>query len=105
MPKSFLNRSAAARAGFQGVQVVLHNLPAADWDRGGRHIVCHPARVAGFRDEPGTGEINYPYLFRRLDELGCAGWIGRQYKPGAFTEAGLDWLAPYQSELREFPWS
>ncbi len=48
------------------------------------------------RHEPGTGEINYPYLFGRLDDLGYAGWIGCEYKPRAKTEAGLDWLAPYR---------
>ncbi len=55
------------------------------------------------RHEPGTGEINYPYLFRRLDQLGYAGWIGCEYKPGATTSAGLDWLKPYRDEIREFP--
>lgn len=54
------------------------------------------------RHEPGTGEINYPYLFHRLDQLGYAGWIGCEYKPGAATGAGLDWLKPYRDELREF---
>ncbi len=44
------------------------------------------------RNEPGTGEINYPYVFRRLDELGYAGWIGCEYKPSA---AGLAWMQPY----------
>lgn len=48
------------------------------------------------RNEPGTGEINFPYLFRRLDQLGYAGWIGCEYKPAAATTAGLDWLQPYQ---------
>lgn len=48
------------------------------------------------RNEPGTGEINYPYVFRRLDELGYAGWIGCEYKPAAATAAGLGWLHPYQ---------
>ena len=48
------------------------------------------------RHEPGTGEINFPYLFRRLDELGYAGWIGLEYKPAAATVAGLDWLAPHR---------
>ncbi|MCF3947728.1 2-oxo-tetronate isomerase [Acidiphilium iwatense] len=47
------------------------------------------------RHEPGTGEINYAYLFRRIDELGYEGWIGCEYKPRAATEAGLGWLAPY----------
>ena len=46
------------------------------------------------RNEPGTGEINYPYVFRRLDELGYAGWIGCEYKPSA---AGLGWMQPYMA--------
>jgi len=48
------------------------------------------------RHEPGTGEINYPFLFRRIDELGYRGWIGCEYKPGTTTTAGLSWFAPYQ---------
>lgn len=47
------------------------------------------------RHEPGTGEINYPYLFERLDRLGYDGWIGCEYKPQAATEAGLGWAAAY----------
>ena len=47
------------------------------------------------RNEPGTGEINYPYLFGRLDELGYAGWIGCEYKPKSTTIEGLGWVRPY----------
>ena len=47
------------------------------------------------RHEPGTGEINYHYVFSRLDALGYGGWIGCEYKPSA---AGLDWLRTYQTE-------
>lgn len=43
------------------------------------------------RHEPGTGEINYPFLFAHLDRIGYAGWIGCEYKPATTTEAGLDW--------------
>jgi hydroxypyruvate isomerase len=43
------------------------------------------------RNEPGTGEINYHYLFRLLDEIGYDGWVGCEYKPRAGTEAGLGW--------------
>ena len=43
------------------------------------------------RHEPGTGEINYPWLFRHLDALGYSGWVGCEYKPEAATEAGLGW--------------
>ncbi len=49
------------------------------------------------RHEPGTGEINYPFLFASLDALGYAGWIGCEYKPRGTTEAGLDWITPYRS--------
>jgi hydroxypyruvate isomerase len=45
------------------------------------------------RNEPGTGEINYPWLFRHLDRIGYDGWIGCEYKPAADTRAGLDWIA------------
>ena len=32
------------------LELVLHNLPAGDWDAGERGIGCHPDRVAEFRD-------------------------------------------------------
>ncbi|NQW95107.1 MAG: hydroxypyruvate isomerase [Polaromonas sp.] len=44
------------------------------------------------RHEPGTGEINYPFLFTHLEQLGYSGWIGCEYKPATTTEAGLGWL-------------
>lgn len=43
------------------------------------------------RNEPGTGEINYAFLFKHLDRIGYTGWIGCEYKPAATTEAGLGW--------------
>jgi hydroxypyruvate isomerase len=47
------------------------------------------------RNEPGTGEINYPFLFDRLDRDGYTGWIGCEYKPNTTTSAGLGWAAAY----------
>ncbi len=47
------------------------------------------------RNEPGTGEINYKYLFRLLDEIGYSGWVGCEYKPATTTEAGLGWRATH----------
>jgi len=44
------------------------------------------------RHEPGTGEINYEFLFEFLDRIGYAGWIGCEYKPAAGTDAGLGWM-------------
>ncbi len=43
------------------------------------------------RNEPGTGEINYPFLFAHLDRIGYTGWIGCEYKPKAATADGLGW--------------
>lgn len=47
------------------------------------------------RHEPGTGEINYPFVFSELDRLGYDGWIGCEYKPRSGTTAGLGWMKPY----------
>lgn len=44
------------------------------------------------RNQPGTGEINYPFVFDALDQMGYAGWIGCEYKPAPSTEQSLDWL-------------
>ena len=44
------------------------------------------------RNEPGTGEINYAFLFKHLDRIGYKGWIGCEYKPATTTEAGLGWI-------------
>jgi hydroxypyruvate isomerase len=59
----------------------------------------HLARIAHIqladnpgRNEPGTGEINYPFLFRHLDAIGYTGWIGCEYKPRTTTSDGLGWI-------------
>ena len=47
------------------------------------------------RNEPGTGEINYEFLFGHIDRIGYNGWIGCEYKPKTTTEDGLGWVSPY----------
>ena len=47
------------------------------------------------RNEPGTGEINYPFLFQFIDKLNYSGWIGCEYKPAKSTLEGLGWIKPY----------
>ncbi len=51
-------------------------------------------QIAGVpqRHEPDVGELNYPYLFDVIDELGYDGWIGCEYRPAARTSSGLGWL-------------
>jgi hydroxypyruvate isomerase len=48
------------------------------------------------RNEPGTGEINYDFMFRKLDEIGYAGWVGCEYKPKTTTQEGLGWFSGYK---------
>jgi hydroxypyruvate isomerase len=43
------------------------------------------------RNEPGTGEIGWGFVFHRIDELGYAGWVGCEYRPAGETLAGLGW--------------
>jgi hydroxypyruvate isomerase len=47
------------------------------------------------RHEPGSGEINYAFLFGHIDRVGYDGWIGCEYKPAKTTAEGLGWIRPY----------
>lgn len=52
------------------------------------------------RHEPGTGEINYAFLFKHLDTQGYDGWVGCEYRPLTTTADGLGWLARHRAEIR-----
>jgi hydroxypyruvate isomerase len=56
-------------------------------------------QIAGVPDrhEPDLGELNYPYLFALIDELGYDGWIGCEYRPRGDTSAGLQWLRDWKA--------
>ena len=65
-------------------------------------------QIAGVpeRHEPDVGEVNYPYLFDLIDEIGgqqgWQGWIGCEYRParGAVpggTSQGLGWLRRWKA--------
>ena len=56
------------------------------------------ASVPG-RNEPDGQELNYPYVFQTLDELGYAGWVGCEYRPRAGTSEGLGWLRAYRQSI------
>lgn len=54
------------------------------------------------RGEPGTGEINYGFLLRAIEDLGYDGYVGLEYKPAggpAATAAGLSWIGELGYEL------
>jgi hydroxypyruvate isomerase len=67
------------------------------WFDGVGHI-----QIAGVpqRHEPDIGEVNYPYLFGVLDELGYDGWVGCEYRPRGKTSEGLGWLRDWLARTR-----
>jgi len=44
------------------------------------------------RNEPGTGEINFPFIFEHLDAAGYRGWVGCEYRPRTSTYDSLAWF-------------
>jgi hydroxypyruvate isomerase len=105
IPGFWLNRTAQAIELMDEVasdnlflQYDIYHMQVMEGDLA-KTIEKHLARIAHLqladnpgRNEPGTGEINYPFLFGWIDRLGYTGWIGCEYKPAAGTEAGLAWL-------------
>lgn len=105
MPGYFLNTQADAHAVREAVaepnlkvQMDLYHAQIVEGDLAvklRRHVadIGH-VQIAGVPDrhEPDDGEVNYPYLFRLLDELGYAGWVGCEYRPRGVTEYGLGWF-------------
>lgn len=57
-------------------------------------------QIAGVPDrhEPDTGEINYEWVFRLLDDMKYSGWVGCEYIPAGNTSAGLGWFAPWRDK-------
>lgn len=52
-------------------------------------------QIAGVpeRHEPNTGELNHTEVFRHIDHIGYAGWVGCEYIPRNGTLEGLGWLS------------
>ena len=108
MPGFYLNRSAQALAIFDEVgsdnlklQYDIYHMQRMEGELAATIERILP-RIAHIqiadnpgRNEPGTGEINYPFLFEHLDRIGYAGWVSAEYRPRTTTDAGLRWLKPY----------
>lgn len=50
------------------------------------------------RHEPGTGEINYGFIFAELERLGYRGWVGCEYVPRTTVAEGLGWLDDHRQD-------
>ncbi|HWL29240.1 MAG TPA: TIM barrel protein, partial [Burkholderiaceae bacterium] len=62
-------------------------------------------QIAGVpeRHEPDTGEVNYAWLFRLLDDLGYDGWVGCEYRPAGNTLDGLGWMERLAAKTGDHP--
>lgn len=49
------------------------------------------------RNEPGTGELNYPFIFDHLDRIGYDGWVSLEYRPSTTTGESLGWMKEFAS--------
>ncbi len=110
IPGFFLNTTDEAAAVIEaigperiGMQFDLYHCQITEGDvvmTAERHLplIAHMqvADTPG-RHEPGTGEVNWPFVFDRIDAMGFRGWIGCEYRPAGVTEDGLGWFAPYRS--------
>ena len=105
IPGFFLNTTAQALAVLEAVGsdnlYIQYDIDHAQRMEGelAATMQKHLARIAHIqladnpgRNEPGTGEINYAFLFRHLDAIGYQCWIGCEYKPRATTTEGLGWI-------------
>ena len=104
MPGYFLNTQAQGAAVIEaigrdrlGLQFDLYHVQITEGDiskRMEKHlpVIAH-MQIADVpaRNEPGTGELGWSYLFKRMDELGYDGWVGCEYRPAGETVAGLGW--------------
>ena len=115
MPRYFLNRQEQAHAVLAEValpnlkvQMDLYHCQIVEGDVASKLRQYLPSgnighiQIAGVpeRHEPDIGELNYPYLFSLLDELGYKSWVGCEYRPSrgmepGGTTAGLGWRKPW----------
>ena len=114
MPGYFLNRQDAAHGVLSDVgadnvkvQMDLYHCQIVEGDLASKLRRYLPTGMVGHmqiagvpqRQEPDAGELNYPYLFSMLDDIGYSGWVGCEYRPADITPGGtsrgLSWLKPY----------
>ncbi|RYX97990.1 MAG: hydroxypyruvate isomerase [Comamonadaceae bacterium] len=110
-PAYFLNRQDQALALIESLQVdnlgVMLDLFHVQRGEGNlvermRKSLPHARHIqiadAPARHEPGTGEINFGFVFAELERLGYQGWIGCEYLPAGDTVAGLGWMHAVTSQ-------
>jgi hydroxypyruvate isomerase len=110
IPGFFLNTTKEAvaiieglGAGRVGLQFDLYHCQITEGDvtRKAAELLPHIAHMqvadTPGRNEPGTGEVNWPFVFDAIDASGFRGWIGCEYRPKGETLAGLGWFAKHRA--------
>lgn len=108
MPGFFLNTMAQGAAVVEalgrdklGLQFDIYHCQVTEGDVTKRMEALLPViahmQIADVpaRNEPGTGEIGWEYMFKTIDRLGYDGWVGCEYRPAAATVPGLAWRSRY----------
>lgn len=113
MPGFYLNTqahsfTACSAVNLPNYQDAARLLSHADHGRRPRDQIAEVCPVRGHmqvasvpkRNAPDSGEVNYPYLFRVIDEIGYDGWVGCEYRPAGKTSDGLTWLLAASGSVR-----
>ena len=108
MPGFFLNTMAQGAAVVEalgrdrlGLQFDIYHCQVTEGDVTKRMEALMPLiahmQIADVpaRNEPGTGEIGWGYVFSTVERLGYAGWVGCEYRPASATVPGLAWRDKY----------
>ena len=99
-PYAFSAEELKSRLSKNQLQLVLHNLPAGDWDAGERGIACHPNRVDEFRAGV-TKAIEYAKILG-VGQLNClAGKVPEGVKLESVHATFVENLRYAASELKK----
>lgn len=100
---AFALQADLALAGLQ-VQLDLYHAAVMGEDplallQGHIHQIGH-LQLADYpgRHQPGTGQIDFPSIFKWLDEVAYLGWVGCEYKPRGTKSESFAWFLPFCSK-------
>ncbi|HXS67986.1 MAG TPA: hydroxypyruvate isomerase [Candidatus Polarisedimenticolia bacterium] len=108
LPGFFLNRTEQVLKLLEdvglpnvGIQYDLYHAQREEGEIAGT-LRNHMARIRHIqvadnpgRHQPGTGEIDYPFIFKEIDALGYQGYVGLEYIPKPDSNASFAWIEEF----------
>jgi hydroxypyruvate isomerase len=112
VPRFFLNRTSQvleimAEAAMPNVRL-QYDVYHAQREEGDLAVTLrqHVAQIGHIqiadnpgRHQPGTGEINFPFIFKEIDAVNYQGSVGLEYIPTPDTASSLGWIQEMKCEL------